>query len=159
MVEQKHIYMSKVAEAREAIANNTASAEQIEFIELEEKLDRLEQERVNRKGIFRTVKEKLFSGLSKEDAAAGLSGTTSEGEEAQMDTARPTGGIMKAVEERREEIREGLEEKKKDVVDTIQEAWEKEKKLEQTGGMLDQIGITKNEEKPKSGGWTNWFSW
>lgn len=140
-IEQKQIHLAQLAAAREAIALNTATPEQIEFIEMEEKLDRYEEGLKNKPGMLKRTTEWLTSGLSKEDAAAAAKEEES--------------GIMKAVQDRREEIKDGVEKKKEDFTETARAAWDREKKLQEQGGMLDRVGL---DEKPKTGGWTSWMS-
>lgn len=143
MLEQQHIHRTAVTSARCAIAAGTASPEQINFMQVEDMLDRVEEERRARPGIFtrgtKWVKESLFSGLKMEDAFVNSGGE-----------------ILKAVDERKEELMGEMETKKNalqettgKIIHSAQEAWEKEKKLERDGGLLDQVGLTGDSEKSK----------
>lgn len=138
-IEQKQLHLSQLATAREAIALSTATPEQIEFVAMEEKLDRWEEALKNKPSVWKRTGDWLTSGLSKEDATA---------------AKEKESGVMKAVQERREEVKDVVEKKKEDFTETARAAWDREKKLQEQGGMLDRIG----SEKPKSGGWTSWMS-
>lgn len=151
MIEQKHVHLAAVSSARAAMAAGTATPEQIMFMETEDKLDRIEAERRNRPGPLTKGKQwlsgKLFSGMKREETTV-----SSESE------------ILKAVDELKEELGEALVTTKGAFQETAgkirqdtQDAWEKEKKLEREGGLLDQVGLTEECEKPKNGGWTSWM--
>lgn len=156
--EQQAQHMNALHSAQMAQQHGTATEEQVALIETERAQAQAyadaEKAKAARKGIFGRSKDWLFSGLKQDEEVLAEGGKKVEevvkdvGGEAKEVVGANGSRILKAVEEKKEGVREKIE-----------GAWEREKNAERTGGPFDRIGTGAAEEPaPKSGGWTSFMT-
>ncbi|KAK7942622.1 uncharacterized protein PG986_011735 [Apiospora aurea] len=80
----------------------------------------------------------LFSGLKKEDTAAGAESSSSSSLNFKNEEAAASGRVMRAIDEQK---------------DNVKAALETERENQRKGGPLDQIGLNAPQEKPQKKGW------
>jgi hypothetical protein len=162
--EQKAIHESAVYSAKSAIANGTATEEQIKFIHREEahdaELEAIARAKREKRGIFSKSKDWLFSGLKNEEEGEDVGSSERRlGYEALSEEDDSLG-------ERESDIVRAIEEKKMAIADKAKQAFANEREKQKSGGPLDRIGTAPerlmddnlaDDEKPKSGGWTSFF--
>jgi Cytochrome oxidase c assembly len=154
--EQKALKENAIQSARLAIASGEASEEQIKFIQREDEHDTqltaAAKAKAGKKGIFKTGKEWLFSGLKNEE----------EGEDVGTSERRLWYEALSeeddSLGERESDIVRAIEEKKMAIAAKAKQAFADEKERQRSGGPLDRLGIESDGEAPKSGGLSSWIS-
>ena len=159
--EQKAKQAAAIYSARQAIDSGHATEEQINFINMEDAhTARLEAERrakAEKKGIWTTYKEWLFSGLKKEEEGDDVGSSERRlGYEAMSEEDDSLG-------ERESDIVRAIEDKRTAIAEKAKQAFKDEKERQETGGPLDRLGtetegVDVGDEKPKSGSWTSFMT-
>jgi len=160
--EQKSIHAAALHNARLALAQGTASEEDVDFVRREDeeaaRVERVKKAKAEKKGIFTRTKIWLFSGLKKEE----------EGDDVGSSERRM--GYESLSEEddamgaRESDIIRAIEDKKASVENKVKQAFADEKERQKTGGPLDRLGTPAlkttefEDQQPKSGGWTSFMT-
>jgi hypothetical protein len=148
--EQKAKHQAAVYNARLAIQHGTATEAEIDFImreDIEEaRLKELTEKRTQKKGVLKTVKEWMFSGLENEET----------GDHARESETRQKPDAYGEKDDRKSAVKV-IEDGKTALQDSAKKAFAQEKERQISGGPLDRIG-TLSDEPPKSGGWTSFMT-
>lgn len=158
--EQAAKHKAAIHDAKLAVEKGIATEAQIEFIQREQVEDartaKLKEEKA-KKGVFKKVKDFLFTGLKK--AEEGEDVGTSEARLGFEALSEEDDGLG----ERESDIIRAIEDKKLAIQEKAKKAFADEKVRQKMGGPLDRLGISTDstasgEEPPKSGGWTSFFT-
>jgi len=150
--EQKARHQAAIFSARQAIQNGTASEDELDFIMREDaeeaRIKEFTEKRAQKKGVFKTIKGWMFSGLKTEEDALVGNGETLK--EVDKNAGEHSSDIVKAA----------IEDRKMALQDIAKKAFTEEKERQKNGGPLDRLGTSKDEldEPPKSGGWTSFMT-
>lgn len=160
--EQKGLHAAAIHNARMAIEQGSASEEDIEFIRREDeetaRIENIKAEKAAKKGIFKTGRDWLFSGLKKEEEGEDVG--TSERRIGYESLSEEDDGLG----ERESDIIRAIEDKKESVKNKVRTAFAEEKERQRSGGPLNRIGTPAAEntgskdERPKSGGWMSFMT-
>jgi hypothetical protein len=159
--EQKAKHAAAIHDARLAVQSGLATDAQIEFIKREDehqaRRDQEQREKTAKKGIFKTGRQWLFSGLKNEEEGNDVG--TSERRLGYEALSEEDDGMG----ERDSDIMRAIEEKKMAIKEKTKKAFADEKERQKLGGPRDQLGTSPNdagpgEESPKSGGWTSFIT-
>ncbi|KAL3424206.1 hypothetical protein PVAG01_03487 [Phlyctema vagabunda] len=143
--QEKATRENAIEKAKLAISHGTASQDDIEFIEREETYRQYMEERINKPGLWKRSTQWLFSSLKKDDEISGESSTKKASGDATAGSAE--GSVLKALEDKKN-VAEGK----------ITQAISAEKNRQRTGGPLDRLGSSDDENTPKAGGWTSFMN-
>lgn len=146
--EQKARYEAAIQTAKSAMQSGTATEAQIEFISRDvAEQARLAALQANKKGIFKSGSEWLFSGLKKEELTENSSNSDIGSEQGAPSGLESTLG-QKAADDAT------------DLKDKAKEAFANERERQRTGGPLDRLGtsVENTAEPPKSGGWMSFMT-
>lgn len=162
--EQRALREAALHNARAAVQAGIATEEQIDFIKLEEDhaaaLEKIAQEKANKKGMLTRSKEWLFSGLKKEEEGDAVG--TSEARLGYESLSEEDDGLGA----RESDVLRAIEDKKTALQYKAKEAFAKEKERQVTGGPLDRLGtaaegqgnLPEGETKKSTGGWFSLWS-
>jgi len=166
--EQKAKHQAAIHDSKQAIDQGLATEAQIEFLSREQaedaRVEELKKKKLEKKGMFKSATDWLFSGLKKEEEGEDVGSSEARlGYESLSEEDDGLGeresDIVRAIEDKKI----AMERKATQIKEQAQQAFADEKERQRAGGPLDRLGTSSEntssgEEPPKSGGWTSFMT-